>query len=101
MAMVKSGSASRAIRVMELIELGIESAKHRATLLPHEKMDGAICTIHLLLAATFSLQCAFFLSAEESHFRPLICARLGYSGITQQLARQRMISTPARRDRRC
>ncbi|WP_407692387.1 hypothetical protein [Raoultella terrigena] len=28
----ESGTASQAIQIMELIELGIESAKHRATL---------------------------------------------------------------------
>ncbi len=52
--------ASQAIQVMELIELGIQSAKHRATLCLACKMDGAV--LHhpfLLLRGHFFSQRAF------------------------------------------
>ena len=82
--------ASQAIQVMELIELGIESAKHRATLCLAKKWMVFAPSI-LLLRGDFFLAVRVFLCAEESHFqtinlRPAICSR-----ITQQPARQRYI----------
>lgn len=52
--------ASQAIQVMELIELGIESAKHRATLSPCMKNGWCICTIHFVTSRRLFLAVRVF-----------------------------------------
>ncbi len=59
---------------MELIELGIESAKLARLCALREKGMVQLAPSIFLLRGDFFSQCAFFLCAEESHSRPLICA---------------------------